>query len=289
MKFSLRNTEQLEIGNNYYTKLIYHALNDLGHSVLVTADLGFHDHMKIIYLMSFWDNRRMLESLEKNDGNNYVVFCQEIVTEGGINHWDVPPHTAEILAAGIRNARLVITPYRASLPAIRALNSRAAYIPLSFHPSVEQVRLARERSFDVFFFGHLDKEGRRQGLLDRLRERGLSVTSLGLGGTVPQRDSLIGCSRLCLNIGPKLPLTHVSPRVPMLANNRACCVSTRVADPDGYLDYATVADDDDALVDLCHRIARERLYEDLGNAAYRKLKERPSFTETLGDVLNEYL
>lgn len=285
MKFNLVTNENLEIGNNYYTLLLYHGLSDLGHTVSMTGPSGFRGHVDIVYLMYLWDKGDYVEALRgRPDG--YVLFAQEIFTGDDMNGWSLPPERLSIFREAARSARFVLTPFRSTVEPLRRFNPRVAYCPLSFHPAVDRVRLASEPSFDVFFFGSFDRAGRRHALIRRLNGRGLGTALLGLGGPLVQRDALIGASRLCINLPPPPPMDHASPRVPLLANNRACCVSPRVADPDGYLAFASVFDGEDAFVEGCVEIVRDGSYRARGLAAYEALRARPGFTEVLADALD---
>lgn len=284
MTFNIITNEALERANGYFTTLLYHGLSDLGRRVSVTPGWHMAGSTDVVYLFHLLDDPELLPGLEARP-EGFVIFCQEIVLGDGINGWALEPHRKARLARSLAAARLVLTPYRDSLPALERACRRVAYCPFGHHARVEAVRHGEDRHFDVCFYGTSGGSSRRQDLLRRIARRRLAVGICGLEAPPATRNGLIGVSRITLNIGHPPPLGHASPRVPFLANNRACCASNAAPDPDGYLAYATVHGDDDGLVEGCVELVRSGRWRDAADDGYARFRAT-SFTRNLEAALD---
>ena len=130
-----------------------------------------------------------------------------------------------------------------------------------------------DRPIDVFFFGDVERYPARARTLARLREAGLVVDILADATRAPHelvRNARIARAKIDLNLAHA---DHVSPqRVVYLANNRRCCVSNTVPDPDGYLAATLPLSDEAALIDACRSIVADGSWRRLGAEAYERVR-----------------
>lgn len=285
MIFNIVTNPHIEIRYNYFTRLLYHSLLDLGHLPLV-SDLSTIDQvMNLVHWIQLFRSEGIREALFQ-EGNHYCLFSAEIFHGDGFNGAEF--EDMDLLLSAVQRAAFVLTPFRSTVDHYRRINPRTVYTPLAYHPRLEDMRRFRTSVFDIAFFGSVAPGSRRERILRKLGERGLSLTFKQLDGTIASRDSQIAASRLCLNIGPEPPLDHASPRVLLLANNGICCASDRVGDPDGYLRFATVFEDDDALIDGCVDLVRSGRWAAAAKASYQAFRAT-AFVPALGAALKQVL
>lgn len=276
MIFNIITTPFIERTNNYFTRLILHSLNDLGHKAIVSNGLPLTGAMDVVYAIHLYSHPNIHQQL-LDRGNGYIIYFQEIFQDYGINQMVMSDANKALFHAAIRDARLVLSPYLESVARLKAINPAVAYCPLAFHPKLEIIERSDSPLFDIFFFGGKDQSGRRETMFRRIAERGFSLVRLGPDATLASRDSLIASSRLCINIAQNLTVfRHASPRVPFLANNRVCCPSNRSEDPDGYLAYAVTFDSDDALLDGCRALVDTRRFRSAGDDCYERFRTTSS-------------
>ncbi len=98
----------------------------------------------------------------------------------------------------------------------------AHYLPLGYHPALEQIKVQTDRDIDILFFG--SRNGRREEILNTLHQQGLNVKALfGLYGN--DRDAYIARSKIILNIHFYSVNIFEAVRVSYLLNNRCFIVS----------------------------------------------------------------
>ncbi|MEQ9333539.1 hypothetical protein [Thalassobaculum sp.] len=252
--------------------LLYHALVDAGHDVTVSQNRVTTDALTIIVPpMAF----RVPELVEALAGRRARYLVLGVETLGGIAHGAGPeaPDDREPFRRFFGNAAGVLCLFREDLESYRTVTPRPVYMRYGCHPAVAEIPDAAERPVDVFFFGDVDPYPARARVLQQLREAGLAVDVLAGSSHAPHellRNARIGRSKIDLNLAHA---DHVSPqRVVYLANNRRCCVSNTVPDPDGYLAATSAFPDDAALVDACRAIVADGSWRARGEEAYERVR-----------------
>lgn len=254
--------------------LLYHALADLGHDVNVSHNEVQRGALNIVLPPMAFRAGPLVEAL-RDPALPYAVLGIE--TFDGYAHRSHPegPDEDPSFRAFLENATAVLCPFRADIGRYRPLTPRPLPLRYGVHPRLEEIPDAAERPVDVFFFGDLAPYPGRRRMLAALEAAGLAVDVIGDAGAAPHelvRNARIARARVQLNFAHA---DHVSPqRVVYLANNRCCCVSNRVADPDGYLE-AAIACDADALVETCRALAADGAWRAAGEAAYERARAWP--------------
>src|SRR5689334_23272900 len=217
-----------------YVQLLYYSLSDLGHTVAISSNYIDSSMFNIIFdpLYAVQSQRDYFEGLMKSDVL-YGFQSVEMFTGNGFGYHHFPFTAEELgfLAALLERSKFVWTAFRDEFDCYRQITNKVQYIRYGYHEKMEEVCRSREKLIDVFFFGSPDAAGRNE-LLDGLRTAGLGVVVQPTGGTLLTRNSLIGASRINLNLSHHFPYRHASPnRLVFLANNGICAVSTAAVDP----------------------------------------------------------
>ncbi len=98
----------------------------------------------------------------------------------------------------------------------------AEYLPLGYHPALEQIQMSEERDIDLLFFG--SRNERRNTVLESLHKKGLSVKAL-FGVYGKDRDAFIARSKSILNIHFYSANIFEAVRISYLLNNRCFIIS----------------------------------------------------------------
>lgn len=250
------------------TALLYHALAGLGHEVNVSVNEVQHGALNIILPPMAFRAAALVDAL-RDRALPYAVLGIE--TFDGYAHRTHPegPNEDPAFRAFLAGAAAVLCPFRADVERYRGLTPTPLYLRYGTHPRLEEIPDLPSRPVDVFFFGDLDPYPERRRVLGELERAGLTVEAIGDAAAAPHelvRNARIARAKVQLNLAHA---DHVSPqRVVYLANNRCCCVSNRVADPDGYLEVATACDDTDRLIDTCRALVADGAWRAAGEAAH---------------------
>lgn len=267
--------------------LLYHALVDAGHDVTVEHNrLGAAALAVIVPPMAFrvpeltdalLDGRRrfVVLGIETFDGYSHASRAGD-EDDGSFRRF---------LAA----AAGVLCLFRDDVERYRVLCERPVWLRYGVHPALAEIPDLAERPVDIFFFGDVDPYPERAGVIAALRSAGLLVDVLAGASNAPHelvRNARIARAKLDLNLAHA---AHVSPqRVVYLANNRRCCLSNTVADPDGYLAAAYPQPDTAALVEACLGIVADGSWRRRGEEAYERVRAW-SMTDGVAEALDQIL
>lgn len=267
--------------------LLYHALLDAGHDVTIAQNRIDAGALPLILPPMAFRVPALVEALQGR--RQYLVLGIE--TFDGFSHGRSPEAAddTEAFRRFFEGATGVLCPFRQDIELYRDLTPRPAYLRYGTHPALEEISDVAERPVDVFFFGDVEPYPARRQALDRLAAAGLTVDVIADSSQAPHemiRNARIARSKIDLNLAHA---DHVSPqRVVYLANNRRCCVSNAVADPDGYLSVAYPCGDTDALVEACRSIVDDGSWRQRGEAAYERARAWP-MTEIVSAALEAVL
>jgi len=266
------------IGNrfNMYRNLIallYHSLVDAGHDVSVSQNRVATDAVSLIVPpMAF----RVPELVDELAGRRRRYLVVGVETFDGFSHGRAPdaPDDLEPFRRFFGEAAAVLCLFRQDVEPYRAVTPNPVYLKYGVHPALHEIPDAAARPVDVAFFGDVQRYPARARTIERLRESGLTVDVLADATNAPHelvRNSRLARAKLDLNLAHA---DHASPqRVVYLANNRRCCVSNVVADPDGYLAATYPCPDEATLVDTCRAIVADGSWRSRGEEAYERVRE----------------
>lgn len=266
--------------------LLYHALVDAGHDVTVAQNrIGGAALTVIVPPMAF----RIPElTAALVDGRRRFVVLG-IETFDGYAHAASPGGGDEGFRRFLAAAAGVLCLFREDVERYRPLTPHPVRLRYGVHPALAEIPDLAERPVDVFFFGDVDPYPERARVIAELRGAGLLVDVLAGSSAAPHelvRNARIARAKLDLNLAHA---GHVSPqRVVYLANNRRCCLSNTVADPDGYLAAALPQPDGGALVEACRAIVADGSWRRRGDEAYDRVRGW-SMAEEVARALDEVL
>lgn len=268
--------------------LLYHALTGAGHDVTVSQNrIGTGALTVIVPPMAF----RVPELVDALTGRKGRYLVLGVETFDGFAHGMAPgdPDRHEPFRRFFGAAAGVLCLFRQDLEPYRAVTPNPVYLRYGVHPALAEIADAADRPVDVFFFGDVEPYPARAETIGRLRAAGLEVDVLAGASGAPHelvRNARIARAKIDLNLAHA---GHVSPqRVVYLANNRRCCVSNAVADPDGYLAAAMPFVDDAALIDACRAMVADGSWRVQGEAAYERVRGW-NMTEIVAAALDEAL
>ena len=218
---------------------LFHALSSLGHCVTVGHNSVEGKRLNIIIGSDIIaGDHTVTQSLTRN-GCDYVVYEVENFNGKTINYRrDFNLENYELL---LRNAKLVITPYRYHLRALRNLcgvETPVEYARWGFHPKMVNPNIDRNRKFnhDALFFGLVkgtrfekcdqlnSRFGNRVKLIDEklpftIRDYYMSSCKFGLSLSYGETDNFVNPFRI---------MSMVANGMPVLADHER--------DEDNYLD-----------------------------------------------------
>lgn len=268
--------------------LLYHGLVDAGHDVTVSQNRIAGDALSIILPpMAF----RLPELVDELVGRRLRYLVLGVETFDGFAHGRAPDAADDLepFRRFFADATAVLCLFRQDVERYRAVTPRPVYLRYGVHPALAEIPDAAERPVDVFFFGDVEPYPARARVLRQLRDAGLVVDVLANSSQAPHeliRNARIARAKIDLNLAHG---DHVSPqRVVYLANNRRCCLSNTVSDPDGYLAAALACPDDAALVDACRTIAADGSWRRRGAEAYDRVRDW-TMPEIMAAALDEAL
>jgi hypothetical protein len=118
------------------------------------------------------------------------------------------------------------------------LDSRMTYVPLGSHAGITGgVAMPAHKEYDVCHLAYL--WGRREGVIRKLKERGLAIAPEAWGGG--QQNSVLGTSRLMLNMHQYDGLKIIAPIRVAVAAAYALPVLTESIDDRGVLEEGDFA------------------------------------------------
>lgn len=266
--------------------LLYHALVDAGHDVTVTQNrIGGAALVVIVPPMAF--RIPELTAALRDGRRRYMVLGIE--TFDGYSHAVQPGGDDVEFRRFLAAAAGMLCLFRDDIERYRPFTPRPVRLRYGVHPALAEVPDLVDRPVDIFFFGDIDRYPERARAIAELRGAGLMVDVLAGSSASPHelvRNARIARAKLDLNLAHA---DHVSPqRVVYLANNRRCCLSNTVADPDGYLEAAMPQPDGGALVDACRAIVADGSWRRLGDEAYERVRGW-SMVEEVVRALDEVL
>lgn len=266
------------IGNrfNMYRNLIallYHSLVDAGHDVSVSQNRVATDAVSLVLPpMAF----RVPELVDELAGRRRRYLVVGVETFDGFSHGRAPDAADDLgpFRRFFGEATAVLCLFRQDLEPYRAVTPRPLYLRYGVHPALDEIPDAADRPVDVAFFGDVDRYPARVRTIERLRQAGLTVDVLADATNAPHelvRNARLARAKVDLNLAHA---EHASPqRVVYLANNRRCCVSNAVADPDGYLQAAYPSPDETTLIEACRSIVADGSWRARGEAAYERVRD----------------
>lgn len=161
-------------------------------------------------------------------------------------------------------------------------NVNAQYLPIGYHPTLEQIKSDESRDIDIMFFG--SRNERRNKILQSLHDKGLNVKALfGIYGK--ERDALIARSKIILNIHFYSVNIFEAVRVSYLLNNR-CFVLSEDSPVYPYDGIDLCQAPYEKIIDTCcYYLEHPDEMEERRNLVYNQFKELYPMEKLLKEVL----
>ncbi len=258
--------------------LYYHALSSLGHTVIFSHGQVLNGYFNLFIQHTLFDENQLNALRAGNISFGYA--STENLSATGFAHR--PFHNEaekQHWHNFARSCRVVFCHYLDEFEVYSQLTDKAVYTPFGFHEKIQELSPADEKLLDVYFFGSVANEPLRAEQLQRLAQAGFSLAYHEIGASDLMRNSFIAAAKINLNLVHRPSWRHISYRVPWLANNRICPVSTRNLDREGYLKYAHTVSTEE-LVERCRAYIDTGEYTRAGDEAYERLRNEP-MTRTL--------
>ena len=218
---------------------LFHALSSLGHCVTVGHNSVEGKRLNVIIGSDIIaGDHTVTHSLTRN-GCDYLVYEVENFNGKTINYRrDFNLENYELL---LRNAKLVITPYRYNLRSLRNLcgvETPVEYARWGFHPKMINPSIDRNRKFshDALFFGLV--KGTRFEKCDQLNSRfGNRVQLIDEKLPFTIRDYYISSCKFGLSLSYGQTDDFVNPfRIMSMTANGMPVLADHESDADNYLD-----------------------------------------------------
>ncbi len=187
---------------------------------------------------------------------------------------------SEEIELGWREARSVWDCSLENIEIFKTGEIDARHLPIGYHPALETIKPAAEQDIDVLFYGSLND--RRSALIDELKEGARVETLFGSYGK--ERDSIIGRSKIILNVHFFENQVMEQPRVSFLINN-GCFVVSEASPEDPYPECMVTAGYWE-LANICkYYVERTGERSEVARAGFEQFKSAHLMTESLSAVL----
>lgn len=263
--------------------LYYHAFSSLGHSVIFSHGQVLNGYFNLFIQHTLFDENQ-LNALRA--GNLCFGYAStENLSATGFGHRDFHNEAEKQHYHNFARAcRVVFCHYLDEYEEYSKITDKAVFTPFGFHERIQEIVPAQEKLLDIYFFGSVANEPLRAQQLHRLAQAGFSMAYHEIGASDLMRNSFLAAAKINLNLVHRPTFRHISYRVPWLANNRICPISTRNLDREGYLKYARTVSDEE-LLPACRQYIDTLEYARAGDEAYERLREDP-MTRTLERALD---
>lgn len=258
--------------------LYYHAFSSLGHTVIFSHGQVLSGYFNLFIQHTLFDDKMLAELRRAQISFGYA--STENLTSQGFAHR--PFHNEaekQHYHDFARSCRVVFCHYLDEYEEYKKITDKVVFTPFGFHERIQEIAPADDKLLDIYFFGSVANEPLRAQQLQRLATAGLSLAYHEIGTTDLVRNSFIAAAKINLNLVHRPGFQHISYRVPWLANNRICPLSTPALDREGYLQFARIVSDEE-LVERCRAYIDSREYTRAGDEAYERLRAHP-MTATL--------
>lgn len=158
----------------------------------------------------------------------------------------------------------------------------AQYLPIGYHPILEQIKCKDDRDIDILFFG--SRNERRNKTLRELHDKGLNTKAL-FGFYGRDRDAFVARSKIVLNIHFYSTNIFEAVRVSYLVNNR-CFVISEESNDYSYKGVELCFAPYDDIIDTCnYYLKNPEEIEAKRGIVYNQFKELYPMEKLLKEVL----
>jgi hypothetical protein len=292
-----------DISQRLTLDLFYNTLTDLGHDVIINFDHNIYipGAFNVIFnpqllIKHYPDAVRNVLS----NPHNYCVFETEPLNEDGLSYGEPAPDAegndhnkysekdVTLLKEFLGNAKFIMCPVMGSGPGLRKYNPNFEFFKYGYHKSLEKIRHAEFKLYDVLFYGS-SATRERLDVLDSISSSGLSFANLGYVDYL-MRDTYIATSRVILNINWSKYLGGfvASSRAVICSANRIACLTNKVKDDEDYLKYCHVTTNED-WVEQIVQYRDSGMIRPEGIRVYEELRSDPPMSKFWIDTIKKYL
>lgn len=270
-------------------RFVRHALEAAGARVRIGTNQLDSSGAINLFFDRFYEDPALPRQL-KAAGVRFGLVCTEVIAPDGTWNYGAenePPGTFAAFEIAAKSADFVWCQLAESLPAVRALNPRAAHLPFGYLAAMETLRDTpwSERDIDCLMVGLPSL--RRDDVAGDINARGLRLCYPGLPVPLAVRDGLMERARLQLSVQKTVRHKIVSvSRICHSIINRVPLLLESDATDNPYARYCLMAAPNTVAVTAQRHLAETDL-EAWAKGRYDAFKQEMPMADAMARVLKE--